>query len=306
LAAGWPLPVAKTDPRYQVHRRDRGSRQFCRASGPSRRLTLRPSPKFGDSSNRAGPSARGCLKATQAAATDSEDHLGCDCGALRNPASPMGIVVPEAAFKLGGVEPRARPIPNRPVSVDQTLVEFSPPALFGGRPRAGAFSRQNAGIIPCPVLTAINAGSGRNSATESKFPAAMLTRKIRGGDSGGAKRVAADLRGQNGCRLLHRAWAQTTRACPEQLRRDVICRGCPGQVAPVFRHAAPGRANWDAQTPLVYLPRATRRGAAPDTPRRRSCFCRRKSPRPGRRRPNASSAKARGWNEILRQSPGGA
>ena len=77
-------------------------------------------------------------------------------------------------------------------------------------------------------------------------------------------------------------------------------------MAPVFRHAAPGRANWDAQSPLVYLPSATRRGAAPDTPRRRSCFCRRKSPRPGRRRPNASSARARGWHEILRQSPGGA
>jgi len=119
-------------------------------------------------------------------------------------------------------------------------------------------------------------------------------------------RVAADLRGENGCRLLHRAWAQTTRTCPEQLRRDVTCRSCSGQVDPVFRHAAPGRANWDAQSPLVYLPSATRRGAAPDTPRRRSCFCRRKSPRPGRRRPNASSARARGWHEILRQSPGGA
>jgi hypothetical protein len=130
--------------------------------------------------------------------------------------------------------------------------------------------------------------------------------QLRGGDSGGAKRVAADLRGENGCRLLHRAWAQTTRACPKQLRRDVTCRSCSGQVPPVFRHAAPGRANWDAQSPLVYLPSATRRGAAPDTPRRRSCFCRRKSPRPGRRRPNASSARARGWHEILRQSPGGA
>jgi hypothetical protein len=79
-----------------------------------------------------------------------------------------------------------------------------------------------------------------------------------------------------------------------------------GQVASVFRHAAPGRANWDAQSPLVCLPSARRRGAAPDTPRRLSCSCRRRLLRPGRRRPDASSARARGWRETLRQSPGGA
>ena len=33
----------------------------------------------------------------------------------------------------------------------------------------------NGGLDPEVMLTAINAGSGRNSATESKFPAAVLT-----------------------------------------------------------------------------------------------------------------------------------
>jgi hypothetical protein len=33
-------------------------------------------------------------------------------------------------------------------------------------------------VRQCPVLTAINAGSGRNSATESKFAAAVLTRSF--------------------------------------------------------------------------------------------------------------------------------
>ena len=50
----------------------------------------------------------------------------------------------------------------------------------------------------------------------------------------------------------------------------------------------------------------TRRGGVPDTPRRPSCSCRRKSPRPGRRRRDASSATARGWRGILRRSTGGA
>src|SRR6516164_9633286 len=60
------------------------------------------------------------------------------------------------------------------------------------------------------------------------------------------------------------------------------------------------------ERPPGVLAEATRRGGVPNTPRKPTCSCQRKLPRPGRRTPDASNATARASCCTPRQSTGDA